>query len=164
MPKLRHYDCEGTARFVTFSCYRQQPYLLIPNARELLAIHIDAARDKFKFKLLGYVLMPEHVHLVIFPPDGTKLGLLIREIKSKMAREYFAMKMSDTAGKNVFWQKRCYDHNCRSVESIREKIDYCHKNPVKRGLVLEPRDYEWSSFNWYAGKRDVPLMIDEIEF
>ena len=95
MPKLKHFDNLGTARFVPFGCFRQGRYLSDPRARELLIKHIDEARKKHGFKLLGYVIMPEHVHLVLLPPDGMKLGSVIREIKSKMAREYFALTMSE---------------------------------------------------------------------
>jgi putative transposase len=164
LPKLKHYDNLGTARFVTFSCCRRGKYLNNNTARELLIHHIKKARFKHNFKLLGYVIMPEHVHLVMFPPEGMRLGLVIREIKSKMAREYFASTMRDVKGKSVFWQKRCYDHNCRSVETVREKIIYCHKNPVLRGLVNAIEDWKWSSYNWYMGKRDVPIEMDVVEF
>jgi hypothetical protein len=92
-----------------------------------------------------------------------RLGLVIREIKSKMAREYFAHTTSNTGAAKVFWQKRCYDHNCRSVDTVREKTIYCHNNPVKRGLVRHPSEYRWSSYDWYTGERDVPLAIDEFE-
>ena len=113
--------------------------------------------------LMGYVIMPEHVHLVLLPPEKMKLGLVIREIKSKMAREYFALVRNDIMGTRIFWQKRCYDHNCRSAASVREKINYCHNNPVRRGLVSDPADYEWSSYNWYKGETDVPLAMDYVE-
>ena len=163
MPKLRHYDDLGTARFVTFSCYRRETYLTNMTSRELLLKHIEQARLKYRFKLLAYVLMPEHVHLVMWPPDGMKMGRVIGEIKSNMAREYFALTMPSTRGKKVFWQKRCHDHNCRTPDTIREKVEYCHKNPVKRGLVAEPAEYVFSSFNWYRGEREVPLLMDEVE-
>jgi len=161
--RLKHYDDLGTARFITFCCYRLQPFLQQPRASELLIKYINETRNKYGFKLLGYVIMPEHVHMVLLPPDGMKLGLVIREIKSKIAREYFALDMNATSGQNVFWQKRCYDHNCRSMESTREKINYCHNNPVKRGLAMEPRGYTWSSYNWHQGIKDVPLLMDEYE-
>jgi len=107
--------------------------------------------------------MPEHVHLVLLPPDGVKLGLVIREIKSKMAREYFAALASDAHGQHIFWQKRCYDHNCRTVDTVREKIVYCHNNPVRRGLVDHSGEYTWSSYTWYQGEQNVPLAMDEFE-
>lgn len=163
MPKLKHYDDLGTARFVTFSCYRRGGYLSDPGALELIVRHIERARVNHGFKLWGYVIMPEHVHLVLLSPDSMRLGLVIREIKSKMAREYFALTMSDVVGIGVFWQKRCFDHNCRSQKTTREKIVYCHNNPVKRGLVREPSEYKWSSYNWYQGRRNEPLAMDECE-
>jgi len=87
MTRLRHYDDLGTARFVTFCCFRMQPSLKGSTTIRLLLRHLDEARHKHRFRLWGYVVMPEHVHLVMLPRDGMKLGLVIREIKSKMARE-----------------------------------------------------------------------------
>lgn len=132
-------------------------------AKELLIKSINDARTKHQFKLFAYVIMPEHVHLVLLPSDDTKLGLLIREIKSKMAREYFAGDANQGQGRRVFWQKRCYDHNCRTSETVREKVTYCHNNPVRRGLAVEPADYEWSSYNWYQGMEEVTLRMDGLE-
>ena len=139
MPRLRHYDDLNTARFVTFGTFRGEKTLLDPLALAVLLQEIEAARIKYNFRLLGYVIMPEHVHLVLHPVAGTKLGLLIREIKSKSARRYFKEKgMSEIGRKNIFWQRRCYDHNCRTASNVREKIIYCHKNPVRRGLSTNP--------------------------
>ncbi|MCP4569734.1 MAG: hypothetical protein GY841_19310 [FCB group bacterium] len=163
MPKLKHFDNLGTARFLTFSCYRNQKYFLDQTACELLANNLDLARTKHCFKLWGYVIMPEHVHIVMMPPHDMKLGLVIREIKSKMAREYFAITRNNAIGPRTFWKKRCYDHNCRSRDTVIEKIEYCHKNPVRKGLVQFPGDYKWLSFNWYQGSRDVPLAMDEFD-
>ena len=107
--------------------------------------------------------MPEHVHLVLFPPDGMKLGLVIREIKSRSAKLYFKDSITLPSGsRHIFWQKRCYDHNCRTCETVREKIIYCHNNPVVRKLVEEPSQWRWSSYNWYMGEREVPLVIDGV--
>jgi len=162
MPKLKHYDSDHTVRFITFSCYRRQPYLNPLPAKEILVEQIDLAREKHAFKLLGYVIMPEHVHLVIYPMADTRVGYLIGEIKSHTAWNYFASVNNFPPGfKRVFWEKRCYDHNCRNVLSVREKINYCHNNPVKRGLVDTPDKWPWSSYDWYQGKRHVPLFIDE---
>ena len=168
MTKLRHYDHTGTARFVTFSCYRYLPGLQSNGTKALFMRHLDAAREKHRFQLLGYVVMPDHVHLVLYPPDGMKLGLVVREIESKTAREHFAQTMGPipdaaSATKRVFWNRRCYDHNCRTPERTLEKINYCHMNPVKSGLVRDPGEWEWSSYNWYEGLRDVPIRIDTIE-
>lgn len=164
MPRLRHYDNEGTARFVTFGCYRKLPLLSNDIARQIVLEELERARLKHEFKILGYVLMPEHLHLVLLPPDGLPLGLVIREIKSRSAKRVFALECEAKAGmQRVFWQKRCYDHNCRTRESTIEKINYCHNNPVRRGLVSEPAGWRWSSYRCYCGLDDVPLQVDRIE-
>jgi putative transposase len=161
MPRLKHYDNLGTVRFVTLCCYHFRPHFIDDSAASLFIKHLDAARRKHGFRLFAYVIMPEHVHLVLLPADDMKLGMVIREIKSKMAREYFAVTKPGTGEAHVFWQKRCYDHNCRTVEADRQKIVYCHNNPVKRGLAQNPAGYLLSSYRWYQGERDVPLMMDE---
>lgn len=129
----------------------------------MIISHLKDVGKRYSIKYFGYVIMPEHVHLVLLPPDGVKLGLVIRDIKSKMAREYFSTRAETIKGQRIFWQKRCYDHNCRSVDTMRAKINYCHHNPVKRGLVREAGEYKWSSYNWYHGVRDVPFEMDEFE-
>jgi putative transposase len=163
MTKLKHFDDLGTVRFVTFGCHQRRPFLLSDDVKQVFIDHLGAARAKYEFGLFGYVIMPEHVHLVMLPAENTKLGLLIREIKSRFAREYFSNPPGGMRnGPHIFWLRRCYDHNCRTPETIKEKIRYCHMNPVKRGLVKTPGDYFWSSYNWYVGRRDVPLEIDEL--
>jgi putative transposase len=161
MVQLRHYDNTGLVRFVTFNCYRNQPSLSDTQARTILIECLDAARCKYDFLLFGYVIMPEHVHLVLLPPEGQPLGLLVREIKSMSARKWFALRpVGDAGATRVFWQKRCHDHNCRTPEDVLEKIGYCHNNPVRRGLVGDPAEWRWSSYNWFQGDSDVPLVMD----
>ena len=134
---------------------------------------LDSVRNARDLCLLGYVVMPNHVHLVLWPPDGLRLGRVIGELKSRTARRilscvrteglFRADRLVQGAGEDasmVFWQRRCYDHNCRTPETVREKIEYCHKNPVRAGLVSEPGQWRWSSYNWYLGERDVPIRID----
>ncbi len=165
MTRLRHFDDLGTARFVTFSCHDRVPSLNQAGAREIVIEELNRARAKYGFLILGYVLMPEHVHLVLYPPAAVKIGLVIGEIKSYSARRYFAKLPTASGGappKRALWQKRCYDHNCRSPEDVWEKIHYCHNNPVKSGLVLDSSEWRWSSYNWYQGSLDVPLIVDRM--
>jgi len=164
MPRLKHFDHEDTARFVTFGCYRGLAFLNNDSAKQIFIEELDRLRAKHQFKILGYVVMPEHVHLVLYPPDGMPLGLVIREIKSCSAKRYFALGGPVRPGeRRVFWQRRCYDHNCRSTETTVEKIRYCHNIPVRRGLVSEPGEWRWSSYSCYHGADDVTLRIDRIE-
>ncbi|MBD3297162.1 MAG: hypothetical protein GF341_00770, partial [candidate division Zixibacteria bacterium] len=157
MPRLRHYDNLGLARFVTFSCYHRYKLLRHPRVIRQFLSEMERMRNN-GIDILGYVIMPEHVHLVLLPPDGTRLGVEIGRLKSRSAREMSPILdqlygqrteklrvRRDGEERRVFWQRRCYDHNCRTTETAKEKIVYCHKNPVKRGLAGSPGDYPWSS-------------------
>jgi putative transposase len=125
---------------------------------------LKSLRVKYGIKIHGYVLMPDHVHLVLHPPDSCELGRLIGQLKSLSARRYFAgQTATPLAETRILWQRRSYDHNCRDTESVIKKINYCHNNPVKKGLVAEPGEWRWSSYNWYQGRRDVLLEIDTLE-
>ena len=63
----------------------------------------------------------------------------------------------------AFWQRKYYDYNCRTKDIVLEKIDYCHNNPVVRGLVVNPKDWEWSICRWYLGNDDVLIKMDKFE-
>lgn len=136
---------------------------------------LDVVRYKYCFEVYGYVIMPEHVHFVIFPEEAVPLGRAIGEIKSKSAIQLIA-KMKESGSPHLqslrvkrtngaeyaFWLPRCYDHNCRDQTSVLEKINYCHWNPVKRKLATKPEDWRWSSFGWYSGEAKCPIILDTI--
>ena len=176
MTQLRHYDSYSTARIITFTTYRRFKLLEIEPAMEIISQHINILREKLAVAINGYVIMPEHVHLVVKPPDELKLGLEIGKMKARSAHEILSVWRTkglsvpkrlnikhEPTGQSAFWQRRCYDHNCRTPEIVREKINYCHMNPVKEMLVNSAEDWLYSSYNWYIGKTDVPVHIDPIE-
>ena len=113
--------------------------------------------------------MPEHLHLVLQPPDDLALGPVLGRMKGWTARQVLDSLSGlqkvpcRSDGKPAIWQRRGYDHNCRSLEIVREKVLYCHKNPIARGLVSGPSDWPWSSHNWYQKTGRVVLEIDGIE-
>jgi putative transposase len=123
-------------------------------------------------KLFGYVIMPDHLHLVLLPSDGTQLTTLIRSFKIVTTKRIMTdpsfiasietIRNIDTHGHFRVWQHRGFDHNCRGTESVLAKIEYCHRNPVRAGLVEQSTEYPWSSARWYAGIRDQMLVIDDM--
>jgi len=176
MPRLRHFDNLQTARAVNFSCYHRYPLLTYDETIQILIEEINRARSIRHFALLGYVIMPTHVHFVMVPPERCALGSLIGEMKSRSARRILAKWRMERNPllpalrikkgghmKYVFWQARCYDHNCRTLEAVRAIIDYCHTNPVKAGLVDDPARWLWSSYRWYRGFDGCPIEIDGID-
>jgi putative transposase len=88
--------------------------------------------------------MPEHVHLLVNEPERDTLARAIQSLKQGVARR-LALRAADS-----FWQARYYDFNVWSEHKFVEKLRYIHRNPVKRGLVKRPEDWEWSSFRHYV--------------
>lgn len=176
MPQLRHFDSLGTARFVTFSTYQRMRLLLDPEVTGAIIGQLASMREQLRIAIHGYVIMPDHMHLVLTPSDHVRLGIEIGKLKARVARHVIdcwreqgraatkrIRRDGATSGHAAFWQRRCYDHNCRTAEIVREKINYCHANPVKSGLVRDPIDWTFSSYRWYTGIRDVPLEIDAVQ-
>jgi putative transposase len=85
--------------------------------------------------------MPEHVHLLLSEPERSNLAVAIQMLKQNVARK---------SGAGRFWQVRYYDFLVYNPKKRIEKLKYMHRNPVKRGLVKNPEDWKWSSFNHYA--------------
>lgn len=139
---LRRYQQARDLHYLTFSCYRRQP-LLDPAARRLFEQALEAARRRYGFYVLGYVVMPEHVHLLVSESERAILATAVQAMKQSVARRR-------VSGGEHFWQARYYDFNVWSEDKRIEKLRYMHRNPVKRGLVPRPEDWEWSSFRHYA--------------
>jgi putative transposase len=127
--------------FLTFSCYRRLPYFATPESRNLFEDALERIRKKNKFVVAGYVVMPEHVHLLVNEPARSSLDRAIKSIKLSVALRWH---------ERPFWQARYYDFNVFTEEKRVEKLRYMHRNPVKRGLIENPEDWAWSSFRHYA--------------
>jgi putative transposase len=169
---LVHYDHDGSARFVTFCTHRKIPILRKSSYRSIVAESINEIHKEIGFEFYGYVIMPDHLHLVLRPPEGTSLSKIISEIKSRSAKRVHVVLSPDeihqfTVIRNrierfALWQRRCYDHNCRGEEAVWEKVNYCHNNPVRKGLVSSPEEWQWSSYNWHHGCTDALLEIESL--
>ena len=62
----------------------------------------------------------------------------------------------------TFWQRRFYDFNVWSLKKRVEKLHYMHMNPMKRGLVVHPKDWPWSSFSFYSKSKQDLIRIDPV--
>jgi putative transposase len=185
MPRgLVRYHESGQSHFITFSCYRRKPKFADARFYDLFPLCLEAMRLRFRMRIYGYVVMPEHVHLLVSEPEIGNLAEAMHYLKlsfSKRARSLTGAQVSvqrkdanlghqrmdanlghqQALGPNEpFWQKRYYDRNVRSVREFGIKLRYLHRNPVKRGLVREPGDWKWSSFRHYAFRE---MGVVEIE-
>ena len=148
---LKRYYGTGSLHFITWSCYRRKPLLGKPERRDLLLTVLELMRVRYRFAVIGYVVMPEHVHLLISEPlisepmigDPSKI---IQAVKLSVSRR-LAIR-GEFSGR--FWQSRFYDFNLWGQQKEVEKLKYMHRNPVARGLVASPEDWRWSSYRSYA--------------
>ena len=144
MAKLVRYQQYGCFHFLTFSCYRRQALMTREGAFAVFERELEAVRVRYGFVVAGYVLMPEHVHLLVGEPHRSSLSVALQVLKQQTSRK---LKQREEA---QFWQRRYYDFNVHSEEKRVEKLRYMHRNPVKRGLVEKPEEWPWSSFRHYA--------------
>ncbi len=139
---LKRYQQTRDLHFVTFSCYRRQPFLATVSARDLLERALERARLGYRFYVTGYVIMPEHVHLFISEPERGTVAKALQALKQSVGRRLIGDRQH-------FWQARYYDFNVWTEDKRLEKLRYIHRNPVTRGLVERPEDWPWSSFRHY---------------
>jgi putative transposase len=147
----------GHLHFITFSCYRRLPLLTTARERDIFVTELGKLRDEMGFHLIGYVVMPEHVHLLLSEPTRGTPSTVLQKLKMRVARK---LLRGETLG--AFWQARFYDFNVYSKGKKMEKLHYMHANPVIRGLVAHPKDWPWSSWAFYE-KGEVGLVRVDVE-
>jgi putative transposase len=171
---LKRYQNSGTLHFITFSCYRRQPLLTKHGAAQMFEHALEEARVKYGFFVFGYVVMPEHVHLLVSEPEQGTLATTIKAIKQSVARRQVNLRSQQKGPHNLttvlwgtqnketqhFWQTRYYDFNVCTPAMRVEKLKYIHRNPVHRGLVAQPEDWPWSSYRHYARGETGAVQIE----
>ena len=145
MPKgLIRYQRAGSFHFITFSCYHRKAYLGTDAKRDLFERSLESMRVRYEFFVSGYVIMPEHVHLLISEPRRAILAKALQALKLSVAVQ---------SRERPFWQRRYYDFNVYTEAKRIEKLRYMHRNPVARGMVTTPEEWRWSSFRqWLTGE------------
>lgn len=174
MPTNVHrYYGAGYSHFITTSCYQRRPLLGTPRSRDLFLEVMEQIRQRHQFVVVGYVVMPEHVHLLFTEPKYGNPSLvlatlkqtfahrLLRELRAKTVARTDALWSTPVAAGHV-WQLRFYDFVVFTEKKRVEKLRYIHRNPVQRGLVLKPEDWLWSSFRHYAYGEPGQVLVDEI--
>ncbi len=149
---LKLYQQEGDDHFITFSCHHRKPYLDTPTSRGIFLDSLERTRIHYQFEALGYVVMPEHVHLLVSEPPNDPLSKALQALKISVARRLTERPL---------WQARYHDFNVFTHDKRVEKLKYMHRNPVKRGLVTQPKDWHWSSFRHYLLEEPTPVLITQ---
>jgi len=156
---LKHYQQTRQLHFITFSCHNRAPLLKTPSARDVFVKTLERTRIWYGFYVVGYVVMPEHVHVLISEPERSTLAVALQMLKQVVSREV-STKLDVPAKRAPFWQPRYYDFNVWSEHKRAEKLNYSHNNPVKRGLVTRPEEWAWSSARHYATGEDCGVEIE----
>jgi putative transposase len=140
---LKRFQKAESLHFITFSCFHRLPLLAAAGVRETFEAVLEQTRARHEARVYAYVLMPEHIHLLISEPPRILLAQFLKAVKQVTSRKL-------RGPREKFWQDRYYDSNVRGEKARSEVIRYIHRNPVKRGLVDKPEDWAWSSYRHYA--------------
>lgn len=170
--RLHRYYGAGYLHFVTTSCYQRRPVLGNPQNRALFLEVLEQVRRSYHFVVVGYVVMPEHVHLLLSEPERGNPSVVMQALKQRFARKLLRKLRSGadsrqgelwsaTLDEGHIWQRRFYDFVVFTEKKRVEKLRYMHRNPGKRGLVLEPQQWPWSSYRHYADGERGPVLVNE---
>jgi putative transposase len=154
--QLKRYYNLKEPHFITCSCYRRRPWLGSARRRDLFLRVLEQTRQRYQFVVLGYVVMPEHFHLLISEPEKGDPSVVMKVVKQRFTRRVGKkrkaqqLELWSARDDEHVWQKRFYDFNVWSERKRIEKLRYIHRNPVRRALVESPEQWAWSSFRAYA--------------
>lgn len=154
MPELKRYQHQGCFHFITFSCYQRMMLLEAASARDIFERELERVRRWYGCFVSGYVVMPNHVHLLISEPERSGLAVVMQMLKQITSHKLRTAEMPH------FWQARYYDFPVWSEKKAVEKLRYIHRNPVGRGLVERPEDWKWSSFVHHATGAEGAVEIE----
>lgn len=168
----RRFEIANQPRFLTFCCYKRLPLFGNDAIKDAFATRLEVSRVRLGFRLCAWVVMPEHVHLIIVPnlPEVSTsqiLSAIKRPFAELVLRRWKQLRAPILKHVRVatdryrFWQAGGgYDRNVRDEGEMLRKIEYIYANPVNRGVVDKPVDWRWSSARWYAGFCDGPVEVD----
>jgi len=152
---LKRYQHEGDDHFITFSCYRREPYFTTTASKDIFLDSLELTLKRDNFEDLGYDVMPEHVRLLLSEP-------LDHEVPLSKALQSLKLSVSKRLTPKPFWQTRYYDFNVFTHNKRVEKLKYMHRNPVTRSLVEKPEDWPWSTYRHYLLDEPGPVRISLI--
>ena len=172
----KRFNEPGHAHALTFSCFQRQPFLSKDRSRQWLVDAIERARERHDFHLWAWVIMPEHAHLLIWPPQPEySISDILSSIKQSVAKRAlifvkreapeFLNRMEDRQPNgrvsHRFWQRGGgYDRNLTEPSTVWHEVDYMHANPLRRNLCERPTEWKWSSAREHAEPGSGLLSLD----
>jgi len=172
-PSRKIFDIEGHAFFVTFSCYRRLSLLGRDRCKRIVLGSLDALSREHRVGVVGFCIMPNHVHALLRPETAGLLSTFVQQWKrltSGAIQEFlhlgqpddyspFGKYVRDSSGAIHVWQPKYYPFNVFTLKKALEKLEYMHNNPVKAGLVKDPSDWPWSSAGYFLKGKPCPVRL-----
>jgi putative transposase len=180
--RLKRQDEPGHVHFLTVSCFRRRQFFRHDNVKLAFINAMRRVRAKYPIRWIGYVIMPEHVHLLVLPQAAaseeiTPISRVLHDLKGFSGhdgKQALRAVWRDRRGLGTsaldawatgpdpkpFWKPRGYDFNVVQYEKLLEKLDYLHANPIRRGLVDRAEQWRWSSYRFYELDDDSLIPMD----
>jgi putative transposase len=166
----RRFNNERCVHFITFSVYRRRRLLDLDQPKRLVLGVLNHQLKAMSAHCVGFVLMPDHVHALIWLPESSNLTRFIhgwKRMSSFRIRQWYAEKspnyFSEFGPGDKFWQPKSYVFHVYSEHKLHEKLDYMHLTRVRAGLVARAEAWKWSSARWYLTGRTVGVPIAWID-
>ncbi len=168
------FDTPGEAHHLTFSCYKRRAFLSRARTRLYFVHALRLARKKHAVHIWAYVIMPTHVHVLVFSTrdkvtvdefEGTvKLPVSRKALSYLRKNNPSGMKLLATGQVHTpyrFWlDGGGYDQNVVALDAVRNMTDYIHNNPVRAGLCEYAEDWKWSSAQEWEKEGSGILPLD----
>ena len=139
----------GSMHFVTLVAGIRGHWFVESDVCEHLLNMFESYRSEFGLTCHAYVLMPDHLHVLLSQTeDGSLVARLVGEFKKWSSRSWHHSQFRRT----TLWRRGYDDVPVPGSDAARTKVNYAHANPVRRGLVAHAEDYRWSSVHDYAGE------------
>jgi putative transposase len=182
MPTHKRHFAPGHLQFLTSSTYRRAQLFESDRFRRSFVEVLAQLRPEMGFLLIGWVLMPDHFHLLIKPAPAASTSRIMQELKKRTAQRILSalsenqrvpwcgkmlarLRLPPTVHADAqfrVWQRRFYPFGIYSEKKRPEKLNYMHGNPVQRGLVASPEQWPWSSFRFYYLNDSSVLSMDRL--
>lgn len=152
MSEYRRCYQSGGYYFFTLVTHQRKPFFDNSENVEHLKNAINKVKKKYPFSLNAIVILPDHLHCLWRLPENDKDF----SMRWRLIKRYFSIEMnalSNRRKEKEVWQRRFWEHAIRDINDWQKHMDYIHYNPVKHGLVKAPKDWHYSSFNYWVEKR-----------
>ena len=172
--KWKNFKQDNAGYFITTVTRNFIPLINHPKVRDIIYHSIEFLKNKYGYKLIGYCLMPDHIHLLIQADDELDISKVMADFKRFTAKQIYRyfdenkdnywlsiLKTGAYKGQNYsVWQETFRSEVIYTEKFLMQKLDYLHQNPVRRNLVENAVDWQYSSAKFYYLGKVGNIKID----